>query len=105
MSDVKNKATRRPGSLRKILFALISAYATIATGTATGAVRPGGEADRLDARINAVRLALNQRQTPSDRSSDAPARPLQWVNWPNWNNWNNWGNWPNWPNWGNWNNY
>ena len=57
----------------------------------------------LEARVAAVRSALQQAGAQAAPDAAAAAKPAdelaQWRNWPNWGNWNNWNNWANWGNW------
>jgi hypothetical protein len=68
--------------------------------SAPAATNPAAsERAALEARVAAVREALQQApQEAVGRHSDFDLI----AQWPNWPNWGNWGNWPNWPNWGNW---
>jgi hypothetical protein len=85
----------RASSWAIALLALIGINLPV-TAASTGEKEP----DRvgLEARVEAVRNALDKGQAPYEEPKIGD-RTLQWINWPNWNNWNNW------PNWGNWNNY
>lgn len=47
------------------------------------------ERDALEARVDAVRGALQSRE------GALPALVAQWNNFKNWNNWNNWKKWLN----------
>lgn len=56
----------------------------------------------LEARVQALRVGIQQQTGGDPTTSTADLKLAQWFNWPNWNNWNNWPNWGNWGNWGNW---
>ena len=80
------------------LLASIGAVAGIAAAPHADAVPAARQA--LEARVLAVREALDQDAERDAESGDAaPRRLLAQFKW---NNWNNWNNWPKWGKWGNW---
>ena len=96
------KRTRTRAGLRRAL-AWVAALGLLgAAAQANAIVRL--ERDALEARVEAMRAALHDRDDGTERGevnpiSVAPSRiTAQWNNWKNWNNWNNWKNWGNWLN-------
>ncbi|NUZ04473.1 hypothetical protein [Piscinibacter koreensis] len=96
MSDPR--MVRNTRSLWARLLASFGALAGMAAAPHADAVPAAREA--LEARVLAVRAALDRAPGPDSDADEAPPRLL--AQWFKWNNWNNWNNWPKWGKWGNW---
>ena len=78
----------RTGRRLQRAFASLAALGLLgAAAQASAVVRL--ERDALEARVDAVRGALQSRDAA------LPALVAQWNNFKNWNNWNNWKKWLN----------
>lgn len=73
--------------LRRVFASLAAIGLLGAAAQANAIVRL--ERDALEARVDAVRGALQARE------SALPVLVAQWNNFKNWNNWNNWKKWLN----------
>jgi hypothetical protein len=99
-----NKSTGRK-SIARWLLAGVGLASALGASAAAHAVTDATPRAALEARVMAVRAALQadaEDANPDARNAAPDTRVAQWLNWPNWNNWNNWPNWGNWGNWGNW---
>ena len=79
-----HEPAKRPLPFGRVI--VLAGVAGIATGPAPAAVPPQ---PALQARVAAVRQALDQRaETPLVRLAQA----ANWNNWPKWSKWSNWAN-------------
>ena len=78
----------RTGQRVRRAFALLAALGLLGTAAQANAI-VRLERDALEARVDAVRGALQARE------GALPALVAQWNNFKNWNNWNNWKKWLN----------
>lgn len=88
---------------RRWWVALLGAIGVTVASAASGAEgQTLAQRVALEARVEAVRKALQETSAGSGTDHSESGPHAQWFNWPNWNNWNNWMNWGNWGNWPNW---
>jgi len=76
---------------------MIAGAAAALGGAVPASASVPAERHVLEARVKAVRAALNDDHDAADAGAgvEPSVRTAQWFNWGNWNNWNNWKNWLN----------